>query len=128
MSLNDYRGLSAYEIAQQNGFEGTEEEWLASLKGEPGRDGTALTVNRKKAVDGNITINGTDMPLQPGSAQTVFQAVYSLNNAGYVKLNDVVNDLTTGGGAKVLSAEQGAVLNRTKASGFSQSVQIPIGN
>lgn len=29
-------GLSAYEIAKVNGFEGTEEEWLASLKGERG--------------------------------------------------------------------------------------------
>lgn len=27
-------GLSAYEIALKNGFEGTEEEWLASLKGK----------------------------------------------------------------------------------------------
>lgn len=25
-------GLSAYEVAQKNGFTGTEEEWLASLK------------------------------------------------------------------------------------------------
>lgn len=29
-------GLSAYEIAVKNGFEGDEQEWLASLKGEPG--------------------------------------------------------------------------------------------
>lgn len=28
-------GLSAYEVALNNGFEGTEQEWLASLKGEP---------------------------------------------------------------------------------------------
>ena len=27
------RGYSAYEIAVQNGFNGTEEEWLASLEG-----------------------------------------------------------------------------------------------
>lgn len=27
-------GLSAYEIAQQNGFKGTEAEWLESLKGK----------------------------------------------------------------------------------------------
>ena len=27
------RGYSAYDIAVQNGFEGTEEEWLASLVG-----------------------------------------------------------------------------------------------
>lgn len=29
-------GLSAYEIALKNGFEGTEEEWLESLKGKDG--------------------------------------------------------------------------------------------
>ena len=28
------RGYSSYEIAIQNGFEGTEEEWLDSLKGD----------------------------------------------------------------------------------------------
>lgn len=32
-------GLSAYEIAVKNGFNGTEEEWLASLRGEDGKDG-----------------------------------------------------------------------------------------
>ena len=36
------RGKSAYEVAVENGFSGTEEEWLASLKGAtgaPGADG-----------------------------------------------------------------------------------------
>lgn len=39
------RGKSAYEIAKENGFNGTEAEWLASLKGAtgapgaPGKDG-----------------------------------------------------------------------------------------
>lgn len=33
------QGLSAYQIAQNNGFVGTEEEWLASLKGETGETG-----------------------------------------------------------------------------------------
>ncbi|MBR6651078.1 MAG: hypothetical protein IKL36_06670 [Clostridia bacterium] len=32
-------GLSAYEIAKNHGFDGTEEEWLESLKGEDGKDG-----------------------------------------------------------------------------------------
>jgi len=32
-------GASAYEIAVQNGFTGTEAEWLASLKGEQGPQG-----------------------------------------------------------------------------------------
>ena len=34
---NGTDGLSAYEIAVKNGFEGTEDEWLKSLKGEPGK-------------------------------------------------------------------------------------------
>lgn len=32
-------GKSAYEIAVEHGFEGTAEQWLASLKGAPGNDG-----------------------------------------------------------------------------------------
>ncbi|MDE6539396.1 MAG: collagen-like protein [Ruminococcus sp.] len=32
-------GLSAYEIAQNNGFEGTQTQWLASLKGDRGDTG-----------------------------------------------------------------------------------------
>ena len=32
-------GLSAYDIAVENGFIGTEQEWLDSLKGEDGQDG-----------------------------------------------------------------------------------------
>ena len=35
------RGKSAYEIAKENGFNGTETEWLASLKGEPGAAGAS---------------------------------------------------------------------------------------
>ena len=32
-------GKSAYEIAVEHGYKGTEEEWVWSLKGDPGRDG-----------------------------------------------------------------------------------------
>lgn len=38
-STNGVNGKSAYEIAVKNGFEGTEEEWLESLKGETGEKG-----------------------------------------------------------------------------------------
>jgi hypothetical protein len=34
-------GDSAYQVAQKNGFEGTEQEWLASLVGPPGGAGAA---------------------------------------------------------------------------------------
>ena len=33
------RGYSAYDVAVQHGFQGTEEEWLASLKGDKGEKG-----------------------------------------------------------------------------------------
>lgn len=36
--------LSAYEIAVENGFKGTEQEWLASLKGNKGEDGKDITI------------------------------------------------------------------------------------
>lgn len=43
-------GASAYELAKKNGFEGTEQEWLASLKGQDGvigKDG----INGKSAYE-----------------------------------------------------------------------------
>lgn len=47
------RGYSAYETACQNGFEGTEQEWLESLKGAKGEDGTSPTVSVSKS--GTVT-------------------------------------------------------------------------
>jgi serine protease Do len=38
-TLFEFDGKSAYEIAVDNGFVGTESEWLASLKGSSGRNG-----------------------------------------------------------------------------------------
>lgn len=47
------RGYSAYETACQNGFEGTEQEWLESLKGAKGEDGTSPIVSVSKS--GTVT-------------------------------------------------------------------------
>ncbi|GIN93322.1 hypothetical protein J22TS1_43730 [Siminovitchia terrae] len=44
-------GDSAYEIAVKNGFEGTEQEWLASLKGPKGDPG-AKGADGKDGKDG----------------------------------------------------------------------------
>jgi hypothetical protein len=38
-SRYDWRGYSAYEIAVQHGYTGTEEEWIASLQGATGPKG-----------------------------------------------------------------------------------------
>lgn len=57
-------GKSAYEIAVENGFEGTEEEWLASLQGPPGEpftyeDFTSEQIEelQKPAIDAAETAN-----------------------------------------------------------------------
>ena len=47
-------GKSAYEIAIEHGFVGTENEWLESLKGVDGKDG----VNGKDGCDGRNGIDG----------------------------------------------------------------------
>lgn len=53
--LNEIRGYSAYEVALLNGFEGTEAEWLASLKGEKG-DAYNLTEADKNEIAEKIEI------------------------------------------------------------------------
>ena len=40
--LNSLKGKSAYELAVENGFVGTEQEWLDSLKGDSGKDAETL--------------------------------------------------------------------------------------
>ena len=39
VGIRGARGYSAYEVAVQEGYVGTEEEWLASLKGDTGEKG-----------------------------------------------------------------------------------------
>ncbi len=57
--VNGKDGLSAYEIAKENGFVGTVSEWLESLKGAdglPGKDG----INGIDGADGRDGKNGVD--------------------------------------------------------------------
>ncbi len=57
-------GKSAYELALDGGFEGTEEEWIASLKGDKGdtgsagSNGTSVTVTNvsESAADGGSNV------------------------------------------------------------------------
>lgn len=51
------RGYSAYEIAVQEGFKGTEDEWLASLKGEKGDTGPTGGVNSVNGMQGNVVLD-----------------------------------------------------------------------
>ena len=49
-------GLSAYELAVQEGFAGTLAEWLISLKGSDGKDGT----DGKDGANGSDGVDGKD--------------------------------------------------------------------
>lgn len=50
-------GLSAYDLAVQNGFEGTLDEWLDSLKGTDGKDGVTPFIGK----NGNWWVGNTDL-------------------------------------------------------------------
>lgn len=61
-----YRGYSAYEIAVQHGFKGTEADWLASLHASSG------TVNGiGPDASGNIAVKASDIPMGANDATTV---------------------------------------------------------
>ena len=53
-------GLSAYQIAVKNGFIGTEEEWLASLKGEAGTLENLTKADVENVLTGDITSHNHD--------------------------------------------------------------------
>lgn len=55
-------GKSAYEIAVENGFVGTEIEWLESLKGSDGKDGAPGQdgIDGKNGANGQDGVNGSD--------------------------------------------------------------------
>lgn len=54
------KGESAYEIAVRNGFEGTEEEWLVSLKGEKGDPGSSSSSSSGSGAAYIIETSNTD--------------------------------------------------------------------
>ena len=106
MKLNTWRGYSAYEIAVQNGFEGSQSEWLESLKGADGASVTDWTVNNKAPVDGNITLRAGDIPLQPGLAATVADALGNV-----LTTEKIIDSLESDDPAMALSAAQGKKLH-----------------
>lgn len=62
-------GKSAYEIALENGFEGTEQEWLESLKGSDGesaeiKDGSIVTkmIANSSITSDKLSFEGIDLP------------------------------------------------------------------
>lgn len=88
-------GLSAYEIALENGYSGTESEWLISLKGAdglPGQDGT----------DGANGKSAYELAVENGFAGTEEEFLVSLKG-----------DKGDAGNSVELSIQNGALMWRT---------------
>ena len=62
-------GKSAYEIAVEDGFTGNVQEWLESLKGEPGEDGFSPTVSAEAIA------SGTRVTITDAVSSTVFDVM-----------------------------------------------------
>ena len=100
-------GKSAYQIAVENGFEGSETEWLASLKGADGRngidgkDGTNGT-NGKDGKDGTngtngkTPIKGVDYFTQAEIQQIENEAAAKVDLSDYAKTADLSTVATSG--------------------------------
>ena len=65
-SLNGEDGKTAYEIAVDNGFEGSESEWLESLNGEDGVSGVYIGTEEPTEDNVEIWINTeAELPIIP---------------------------------------------------------------
>lgn len=96
---------SAYDIAVKNGFEGTEKEWLESLKGEDGKDGTDGTDGK----DGYTLQDLIDSYLENNPSSTVDDFYASLGIDVTPSITDVVQD--------ALKSSVGIICNDAKVSG-----------
>lgn len=66
-SKGETRGKSAYEVALDNGFEGTEREWLDELKGKDG-------INGENGQNGTNGVSGQDGKDAPLSVRELYEA------------------------------------------------------
>lgn len=90
-SLQGEDGLSAYEVAKALGYEGTEEEWLASLKGADGvMKFSDLTDEQKESLRGPAGKDGKD-------GQDAIAAINPMGNYDEnttYSIGDYVTDIT----------------------------------
>lgn len=118
------RGYSAYEIAQQNGYTGTKEEWLASLKGQKGDQGNPGV----RGVEGPRGIPGVN-GLPGASAYEIAKANgYTGSQAEWLQsLKGQKGDAGVSKTTKVLNTNYSydqSTLNTRSASGFTDTWNI----
>lgn len=77
---NGTNGLSAYELALQEGFTGSVTDWLESLKGNDGKDGAngVNGLNGKDGIDGKDGLSAYEIAVQNGFIGTETEWLESL--------------------------------------------------
>lgn len=120
-------GLSAYEVAVENGFVGTEEEWLASLKGPKGDpssadinlSGSVITVTNNAGEASSIDLlASTDERVQIAVTTSVEGASVS----GLV-INAYFNDSATP--TKTATTDQNGMAALTVPNGYKYRLVFP---
>lgn len=94
-------GKSAYQIALDEGFEGSETDWLASLKGKDGKDGINGTDGKPgkdgtNGVDGKTPVKGVDYFTQAEIQQVENNAAAKVDLSDYAKSADLSTVATSG--------------------------------
>lgn len=94
-------GKSAYQIALDEGFEGSETDWLASLKGKDGKDGINGTdgkpgIDGTNGVDGKTPVKGVDYFTQAEIQQIENNAAAKVDLSDYTKSADLSSVATSG--------------------------------
>ena len=120
--------ISAYDIAVQNGFTGTEQEWLASLQGADGKDAPAITVrDLYDAAIADGSFNGTfneflmqyltlDVPTN-NNVETLANNLMSTVSI-YTSFEVKNEDNTANKGTKIVcSAGSGVIIDLDKKNG-----------
>lgn len=116
------KGDSAYQIAVKNGFEGTEEKWLESLKGDKGEKGELVDLVKEEEGK-NISIESANLPaievrIEGESQQATRSGKNLLDNTATTKTSNgitftVNSDKTVlADGTNDTSANSSLVINR----------------
>lgn len=116
------KGDSAYQIAVKNGFEGTEEKWLESLKGDKGEKGELVDLVKEEEGK-NISIESANLPaievsIEGESQQATRSGKNLLDNTATTKISNgitftVNSDKTVNvNGTNDSSANSSLIINR----------------
>ena len=120
LSDGEFNGKSAYEIAVENGFEGTEEEWLQSLDYEHSDEFTQLATQVRTDAEQSAQ-NATKAENAMNEAnQTAQDNIEAIQQASAQAQEDITNAKTTSVNA-VVQAQQTA--EQSIAAKHSEAVQ-----